>query len=94
MHRVLSGALGAAVPKHIPANPAAGRRLPRTTGEITEHDDDEVRSLTHEEFDALFDAIIEPYRPMLRFMVASGFRLGEVAALKPGDADKEACTEG
>ena len=26
-HGFLSGALGAAVPKHIPANPAAGRRL-------------------------------------------------------------------
>ena len=28
----LSGALGAAVPKLIPANPCAGRRLPRFTG--------------------------------------------------------------
>lgn len=92
LHGFLSGGLAAAVPKLIPANPAAGRRLPRTTGEATEDDDldgHERRMLTHEEFASLHDAIIEPYRPMLRFMVASGFRWGEVSALKPGDVDRK-----
>jgi len=93
LHGFLSGGLAAAVPKHIPANPAAGRRLPRTTGEVTADDDgDEIRMLTHAEFAALHEAMIEPYRPMLRFMVASGFRWGEVSALRPGDVDREAGT--
>jgi integrase len=94
LHGFLSGALAAAVPKHIPANPAAGRRLPRTTGEVSNDDVDgtEIRMLTHEEFGRLYDAIIEPYKSMLRFMVASGFRWGEVSALKPGEVDKEAGT--
>ncbi|MGO9030579.1 tyrosine-type recombinase/integrase [Mycobacterium sp.] len=90
LHGFLSGALGAAVPKHIPANPAAGRRLPRTTGDATEgEDDDDLRMLTHAEFAKLYEAIIEAYQPMLRFMVASGARWGEVTALKPGDINRE-----
>lgn len=94
LHGFLSGALGAAVPKHIPANPAAGRRLPRTTGDLSEDDldDEDVRMLSQEEFDALLDAMTEAYRPMLRFMVSSGFRWGEVAALKPSDVDRNART--
>lgn len=94
-HGFLSAALGAAVPKHIPANPAAGRSLPKTTaGERADLDDDDIdgherRSLTAEEFAALSDAIIEPYKPMLRFMMASGFRWSEVSALKPGDVDRK-----
>jgi integrase len=95
LHGFLSAALGAAVPKHITANPAAGRRLPRTTGETTVGADDvdghERRMLTHEEFASLRDAIIDPYKAMLRFMVASGLRWGEVTALRPGDVDRENC---
>lgn len=92
LHGFLSGALGAAVPKHIPANPAAGRRLPRKTGDDIEADDNDLRMLTHAEFAKLYDAIIEAYKPMLRFMVASGARWGEVAALKPGDIKREVGT--
>jgi integrase len=94
-HGFLSGALGAAVTKGlIPANPAAGRRLPRTTGDASEADteDDDMRMLSHADFDALVDACAEHYRPLLRFMVASGMRWGEVSALKPGDVDQEAHT--
>jgi integrase len=94
-HGFLSGALSAAVAKGlIPANPAAGRRLPRTTGDPneTDDDDDDMRMLSRAEFDALFDACAEHYRPMLRFMVASGARWGEISALKPGDVDKDAGT--
>ena len=93
LHGFLSAALGAAVPKHIPANPAAGRRLPRATGDKTDadYDDDERRMLTHDEFGRLRNAMIEPYRPMLRFMVATGMRWGEVSALRPGDVDREQC---
>jgi integrase len=76
-HGFLSGALGAAVGKGlIRANPAAGRRLPRTTGDAdTETDtDDDIRMLSTEEFNALVDACAEHYRPLLRFLIASGCR--------------------
>jgi integrase len=93
-HGFLSGALGAAVAKGlIPANPAAGRRLPRTTGDPNENDDDhDMRMLSRAEFDGLLDACAEYYRPLLRFAVASGMRWGEITALKPGDIDQEAHT--
>lgn len=90
LHGFLSGALGAAVPRHIPANPAAGRRLPKG-GE-----DDEVevidRLLSHDEFDRLLAATTDYWKPMVEFMMASGARWGEVAALKPGDVDRKAGT--
>lgn len=82
-HGFLSAALGKAVPDHIPSNPAAGRRLPRGTG-----DDAEMRMLTRDEFARLLEATTEPWRPLLEFMVASGARWGEVVALKPGDVDR------
>ena len=82
-HGFLSSALGKAVPAHIPSNPAAGRRLPRGSG-----DDDEIRMLTRDEYAALLEATTEPWRPLLEFMVASGARWGEVVALKPSDVDR------
>lgn len=90
-HGFLSGALNAAIEaKLIGSNPCAGRRLPRTTGDPIEADDEaERRMLTDAEFDALLDRIIDAYKPMVRFMVASGFRWGEVSALKPGDVDRD-----
>lgn len=86
-HGFLSAALSKAVPTHIPINPAAGRKLPRGQG-----DDDEIRMLTREEFSRLLEATTEPWRPLLEFMVASGARWGEVAALKPTDVDRAAGT--
>jgi integrase len=98
LHGFLSAALGAAAarkPPLIPANPAAGRRLPRATGAVKDADGDddghERRMLTRDEFARLHAAIIDPYKPMLRFMVASGMRWGEVAALRPGDVDRAEC---
>lgn len=88
-HGFLSGALAAAVPKHIPANPAAGRRLPRGEGE---DEADEIRMLTHDEFKLLLAETTEYWRPMVEFMVRSGFRWGEVSALKPSDVDRAAGT--
>lgn len=84
-HGFFSAALGRAVAAgHIGSNPAAGRRLPRGKG-----DDDELRMLTRDEFAALLEATTEPWRPLLLFMVTSGARWGEVAALKPGDVDRK-----
>lgn len=81
-HGFLSGALAAAVPKHLSANPAAGRRLPRGDG-----DDHEMVFLTRDQFAHLHAAVTEPWKPMVEFLVASGCRLGEALALKPSDVD-------
>lgn len=90
-HAFLSGALGKAVPRHIPANPAAGRRLPKTT---SEDDDSDIstRMLSRDEFDRLLAAITEPWRPLTEFLVASGCRWGEASALKPDDVNLAAGT--
>lgn len=81
-HGFLSGALAAAVPKHINANPAAGRRLPQGDGE-----DHEMVFLTHAEFGRLLGSVTEAWQPMIEFLVASGCRLGEATALRPDDVD-------
>lgn len=86
-HGFLSAALSKAIPEHLATNPAAGRRLPRGQG-----DDDEIRMLTRPEFAALLEATTEPWRPLLEFMVSSGARWGEVAALRPEDVDLGAGT--
>lgn len=81
-HGFLSAALARAVPQHLPANPAAGRRLPRGRG-----DDHEMRMLTRAEFDLLVESTTEYWRPLMRFLVASGCRWGEAVALRPDDVD-------
>ena len=86
-HGFLSSALSAAVPSHMSANPAAGRRLPRDAG-----DEHAVRMLTVAEFEKLVAAMTPHWRPMLRFMAASGARWGEMTALKPSDVDRKAGT--
>lgn len=88
-HGFLSAALAAAVPKHIAANPAAGRRLPRGDGQEA---DDEIRMLSHEEFALLLSKVTPPWRPLVEFLVASGCRWGEAVALKPSDVDRSAGT--
>jgi integrase len=81
-HRLLSAALKAAVRDgHIPSNPAAGVRLPRTERA-------EMRFLSHDEFAALLAEIPQRWQPMVRFMVTSGARLSEVTALRPSDVDR------
>lgn len=84
----LSGALNAAVPKHIPANPAAGRKLPRGKAD----DDHDMRMLSRDEFAALHDAVPQRWKLMVEFMVASGMRWGEVSALQPKHVNLKAGT--
>lgn len=85
-HGLLSAALnGAVTAKHIPANPAAGVRLPRT-------EQPEMRFLTKEEFATLYGHISEHWRPMVKFLAASGCRLSEATALRPSDVDTESST--
>lgn len=81
-HRLLSGALKAAHREGlIPANPAAGVRLPRTERK-------EMRFLSRDEFNTLLGEIPPPWKPMVRFLVASGARLSEVTALRPTDVNR------
>lgn len=84
----LCGALNAGVPKHIPSNPAAGRKLPRGKAE----DDGDMRMLSRQEFDDLKDGVPPRWKLMVEFMVASGTRWGEVSALHPKHVDVEAGT--
>lgn len=83
---LLSPALTAAVKAgKIAVNPAAGVGIPRTERA-------EMRFLSHEEFADLLAETAEYWRPMLRFIVASGARFSEVSALRPSDVDKDAGT--
>lgn len=90
-HGFLSGALRTAVTKKlIPSNPAAGRRLPRRTGnEDGDEDAEDIRSLSRDEFARLLAATTEPWRPLMEFLAASGARWSEVVALKPADVNRK-----
>lgn len=80
---LLSPALAAAVTAgHIPGNPAAGTRLPRTERQ-------EMVFLSHDDFGSLLDEIPEPWQPLTEFLVTSGARWSEVTALRPGDVDQK-----
>jgi integrase len=81
-HRLLSAALKAAHKAGaIPANPAAGLRLPRTERL-------EMRFLSRDEFATLLAAVPQQWQPMVRFLVASGARLSEATALRPSDVNR------
>lgn len=82
-HGFLSAALNAAVKaKLIPFNPAAGTRIPRTEKK-------EMVFLTAEEYLVFKSCFTDRWKPMLDFMVTSGVRFGELAALKPSDVNLE-----
>lgn len=77
----LSGVLNAAVRDgDLPANPAAGIRLPRTPRRSME-------ILTPAEYDILKGAFTEHWHPLLDLLVTSGCRFSEATALKPADVD-------
>ncbi|MDH6199251.1 integrase [Mycobacterium frederiksbergense] len=85
-HGFFSAALNTAVRQGlIPSNPALGTRIPRTPrAEMVCLDADEVE---------LFAGCFTPYwRPLTRFLVASGARIGEVSALWPSDVNRKAST--
>jgi integrase len=82
----LSGCLNAAVRDgHLPANPAAGIRLPRTVRR-------EMCFLTPAEFTIVRAAFTERWHPLLDFLVATGARFSEATALTPADVDRESHT--
>lgn len=84
--RFLSQTLTKAVAsKKITENVAAGAKIP--TGQKRE-----MVFLTHEEFAILLGEVTESWRPLVRFLVASGCRWGEATALYPSDVDRAAGT--
>lgn len=82
----LTSALAAAVPKYLAVSPAT-RGMYQTTDAPREAAEDMV-ILTPEQFERLLSHIPEYWRPLVRFLVASGCRWGEAVALKPSDVDR------
>ena len=88
-HGYFAGAMRAAVRAgKVPVNPCEGTRLPRKSGD-TDHD---MRMLTADEFRVLLAATHSPWQLLVEFLVASGMRWGEVAALQPKHVDVRAGT--
>lgn len=85
-HGFLSGALAAAVQAElIPANPCARVRLPRWNRQ-------EIMFLSKEDYAQLKNALTEYWRPLVEFLVSTGCRFGEAAALQPAHVDRKAHT--
>lgn len=85
-HGYLAGALNAAVKAgRLKANPCDNSRLPRWHRE-------EMVFLTRDEFATLLSAVPEYWKPLVRFLVASGCRWSEATALTPADVDRRAGT--
>ena len=79
----LSAALNGAVEAgHIPSNPAAGHRMPRT-------EKTDMMCMSRDEFGKLLEVITERWRPLVEFLVVSGCRWSEATALRPSDIDRE-----
>lgn len=95
---LLAGVLDRAVEEgHLPKNPAKGVRLPegrRVAVEDYDGDDDtgEMTFLTQAEWDALYVAFDPHYQPLIRFLVGTGCRWGEVVVLRKADVDLVART--
>ncbi len=85
-HGFLSGALKQAVKDgHLAANPCDGVKVPRT----------EVPAmvfLTAAEFQVFRAGFTKHYQPLVEFLVASGCRFNEAAALRPADVNRDAGT--
>jgi integrase len=79
---------------YLTKNPAKGVRLPEgrrvALDSVDDEDDAEMVCMTHAEWDALYDAFAEHYRPFLRFLVGTGCRWGEAVVLRPSDFDLDA----
>ncbi|ACV79113.1 tyrosine-type recombinase/integrase [Nakamurella multipartita] len=84
LHGLLSASMEWAVQRGLRAdNPCRGVSLPRV-----EEVGDEMCLLTHEEFDLLHDAMTPRYQLLLRTMVGTGLRWGEITALQVMDVQQ------
>jgi integrase len=63
-------------------NPCRVVALPQSTAT-----DDDMRLLTHAEARLIIDGVPEHYRLLIRLLLATGMRWGEVTALKVSDLD-------
>lgn len=88
-HSVLSAVMETAMQeRHVTHNPARGTRLPRAG----EEDVEEIRFLLHAEFDRLYRAIPEHYKPLVVLLFGTGLRWSEATALQVQDINPEAGT--
>lgn len=77
-HGFLSGCLRAAVKRHLlPFNPCEDTKLPKRRRECV--------FLEPEEFDIVYEAVPERWRPLTLFLVTTGVRYSEATALRVGD---------
>lgn len=87
-HAVLHQVLGAAVPKHIPSNPAdhqGGRRGQRGLPTV---ETDEMSILEPAQARRLIKTAPDAIRDLLVVVLATGLRLGEIIALQCGDVTR------
>ncbi|HJR88892.1 MAG TPA: site-specific integrase [Aeromicrobium sp.] len=85
-HSVLSAVLESAVREgYLASNPARGTRLPRAG----EEDVDEIRFLTHAEFDRLLAEVPERWQPFVVLLFGTGLRFSEATALQVHDINPE-----
>lgn len=88
-HSVLSAVMNTAMqdPRGIvTSNPAYRTRLPRAG----EEDEEEIRFLTHEEFDILHREIPADYHPLTVWLFGTGQRWSEATAQQKGDLNLRA----
>lgn len=86
-HSILSATLKAAERAgHRSGNPAQGTRLPRTGSD----EEDDIKFLTHGEFDILFAEMPAEYQPMVVWKFGMGTRFGETTAVQYRDIDLSA----
>lgn len=81
-HSLLSSVFETALhDQHITHNPARGTRLPRAG----EQDVEEIRFLSYAEFDALYRAVRDDYKPLVLLLFGTGLRWSEATALQVRD---------
>ena len=81
-HGLLSSVLGSAVEAgHAPSNVARGVRLPSDVRER------EMEIFTEAEWEVFIEAMDPHYRPLTRFLLVTGARIGEATAVHVRDLD-------
>lgn len=81
---ILTGCLkDALLDGHIVAMPTKGIKLPRNT----DHESEDMRFLTYDEWAHVYTKLPAHYRPLFTFLIGTGARYGEVEALNVGDVD-------
>lgn len=86
-HGFLSGCLRAAVRRKLmPFNPCDETKLPKGRRECV--------FLEPEEFDIVYAAVPQRWRPMVLFLVTTGMRYSEATAIRVGDISRQVADDG